>query len=157
MRRPEEPAHSFPAEAFDLVPDDVSAPFEPFSRSPDRDSGRDSGRDSAVDVEVVVERSPESEFEFEDEDEDEDEDDALPPVVSDPLVAPAGVAASPSPAALRWLLLRRSTLAQPLPLKTTAGAVIALRICPPHSGHTREASSCTPWRISARWPQFEHR
>ena len=144
MRRPEERGQSFPAEAFDFVAEVVSVPFERFSRSPDRDSERDS------EVEVVVEPAPESESVLEDE--------SLPPVASDPLVAPAGVAASPSPAAdFRWLLLRRSTLAQPLPLNTTAGAVIALRICPPQSGHTREASSCTPWRISARWPQFEHR
>ncbi len=62
----------------------------------------------------------------------------------------------PSPAAAVVAeagLARRSFLAQPDPLKWTAGAENALRTGPePHSGQTVGGSSCSPWIVSNRRP-----
>jgi hypothetical protein len=50
---------------------------------------------------------------------------------------------------------RRSFLAQPVPLKWRAGVENAfLTGPPPQSGQCAGGSSCTPRRISNRWPQF---
>ena len=54
-------------------------------------------------------------------------------------------------------LARRSFLAQPEPLKWTAGAAMALRIGPePHKGHAAGGSAWTPWITSNRRPQAAH-
>jgi hypothetical protein len=54
---------------------------------------------------------------------------------------------------------RRSFLAQPDPLNTIDGAVIALRSLPsaPHAGQNCGPGSLIPWRISVRWPQARQR
>jgi len=71
-------------------------------------------------------------------------------VASDPVDAgaPLAVSAVLSDSALPDLPrpppLRRSTLAQPEPLNTTEGAVMALRIWPPQAKHIRALSSWTP-------------
>ena len=49
---------------------------------------------------------------------------------------------------------RRSILAQPVPLNTIAGAVMALRMVVPQCAQSRAVPSWTPCRISTRWPQF---
>jgi hypothetical protein len=56
----------------------------------------------------------------------------------------------------RPLEARRSTLAQPEPLKTIDGADIALRIVPsaPHSGQNRGPASLMPWMTSVTRPQL---
>jgi hypothetical protein len=56
----------------------------------------------------------------------------------------------------RPLEARRSTLAQPEPLKTMDGADIALRIVPsaPHSGQNRGPASLMPWMTSVTRPQL---
>jgi hypothetical protein len=56
----------------------------------------------------------------------------------------------------RPLEARRSTLAQPEPLKTIDGADIALRIVPsaPHSGQNRGPASLIPWMTSVTRPQL---
>ena len=65
------------------------------------------------------------------------------PSPDEPLAAPAFDGAG-----------RRSFLAQPVPLKWTAGALIALRSGPPpQSGHVLGGSAWTPWTISDRRPQ----
>jgi hypothetical protein len=46
----------------------------------------------------------------------------------------------------------RSTLAQPEPLNTMAGATNALRIAAPHTGHAVGPVSWTPCITSVRWP-----
>jgi hypothetical protein len=52
---------------------------------------------------------------------------------------------------------RRSILAQPDPLKWTAGAEIALRTGPdPHNGQDAGGSAWTPWITSKRRPQAAH-
>jgi hypothetical protein len=50
---------------------------------------------------------------------------------------------------------RRSFLAQPDPLNTIDGALIALRSLPsaPHAGQNCGPGSFIPWRISVRWLQ----
>jgi hypothetical protein len=59
----------------------------------------------------------------------------------------------PVPAAVR-LPARRSFLAQPDPLKWTAGAANALRTGPdPHSGQDVGGSAWTPWMTSNLLPQ----
>ena len=70
---------------------------------------------------------------------DDDSDELSPPSPAD-AVAEAGLA-------------RRSFLAQPDPLKWTAGAANALRTGPePQSGQTVGGSSCRPWIVSNRRP-----
>jgi len=60
---------------------------------------------------------------------------------------------SPAAFALAAVALdRRSFLAQPDPLKWTAGAAIALRIIPPQTGHAPGPEALTPWTTSMRWP-----
>jgi hypothetical protein len=73
---------------------------------------------------------------------------ACEPSALDPLRAPAFV----------WLLVRRSFLAQPEPLKWIAGVVNAFVIVPsaPHSGQNRGPWSLIPWTTSVRWPQLLH-
>jgi hypothetical protein len=53
---------------------------------------------------------------------------------------------------------RRSTLAQPEPLKTMAGLENSLRIVPsaPHSGQNRGPPSLIPWITSVVRPQLLH-
>ncbi len=53
---------------------------------------------------------------------------------------------------------RRSTFAQPEPLKTIAGAVRAFRIEPsaPQLGQNRGPSSLIPWMTSVTRPQAPH-
>jgi hypothetical protein len=73
---------------------------------------------------------------------------------------PAGSAVDsvlPSLAAVDPALARRSFLAQPEPLKWTAGAAIALRTGPdPHRGQAVGGSAWTPWMTSKRRPQAAH-
>jgi hypothetical protein len=60
---------------------------------------------------------------------------------------------SPPDAVAEAGLARRSFLAQPDPLKWTAGAANALRTGPePQSGQTAGGSSCRPWIVSNRRP-----
>lgn len=47
----------------------------------------------------------------------------------------------------------RSFLAQPVPLKWTAGGENALRILPPQFGQADGPWSCTPCTTSIVWPQ----
>ena len=69
----------------------------------------------------------------------------------DPDSAPSFEAASFDRAALR-----RSFLAQPEPLKWTAGAATALRTGPdPHKGQAAGGSAWTPWIASKRRPHAE--
>jgi hypothetical protein len=80
----------------------------------------------------------------------------VPPAAVPPPAPEPTSAASPSllePARLRALAWR-SFLAQPDPLKWTAGAAIALRTGPePHNGHVVGGSAWTPWITSNRRPQ----
>jgi hypothetical protein len=70
-----------------------------------------------------------------------------------PSVDPWPASAEPFEAALA----RRSFLAQPEPLKWTAGAAMALRIGPePHKGQAVGGSAWTPWMTSKRRPQAAH-
>jgi hypothetical protein len=77
----------------------------------------------------------------------------------EPAVAPAGTSPAsepsvPEPAAPAFAPARRSFLAQPDPLKWTAGAAIALRTGPnPHNGQDAGGSAWTPWITSNRRPQ----
>lgn len=68
---------------------------------------------------------------------------AFEPSVLDPLRAPAFV----------WLMARRSFLAQPEPLKWTAGVESSFRIEPPHVAHASGAGPLTPWTTSTTRPQ----
>jgi hypothetical protein len=73
-------------------------------------------------------------------------DDDSPPVSLEPLVA----------ARLDLLLVEeRSFLAQPLPLKWTAGAEKARVIGPPHLGHVDGPWPWTECITSIVWPHFE--
>lgn len=56
-------------------------------------------------------------------------------------------------AAFVWLLARRSFLAQPEPLKCTAGEESSLRIAPPHVAHASGPWPLTPWTTSTTRPQ----
>ena len=49
-------------------------------------------------------------------------------------------------------LFRRSILAQPEPLKCTAGATITLRIAPPQTGQASGPEAVTECMTSIRWP-----
>jgi len=78
----------------------------------------------------------------------------------EPPVAPAGTSVDSEPsapepeAAPDFAPARRSFLAQPDPLKWTAGAAIALRTGPdPHNGQVAGGSAWTPWITSNRRPQ----
>jgi hypothetical protein len=87
---------------------------------------------------------------------------AAPPAVEPPSAEPAPLALEvdpdfgddrlePAPADDE----RRSSFAQPEPLNTTAGAVIALRIVPsaPQFGQNRGPWSLIPWMTSVTRPQ----
>jgi hypothetical protein len=54
---------------------------------------------------------------------------------------------------------RRSFFAQPDPLKTIDGALMALRSVPsaPQAGQNRGPVSLIPWMMSVRWPQARQR
>jgi hypothetical protein len=78
----------------------------------------------------------------------------------EPAVAAAGTSPDSEPsvpeseAAPDFTPARRSFLAQPDPLKWTAGAEIALRTGPePHNGQDAGGSAWTPWITSNRRPQ----
>jgi hypothetical protein len=72
-------------------------------------------------------------------------DDAPSPPDPSPLVSAAAPTRVPA---------RRSFLAQPDPLKWTAGAAMALRTGPaPHSGQDAGGSAWTPWMTSNLRPQ----
>jgi hypothetical protein len=75
------------------------------------------------------------------------------PSPSDPL-SPSLEDVSPSPDDRLFTAARRSFLAQPEPLKWTAGAANALRTGPePHNGQCSGGPSWTPWMTSNRRPQ----
>jgi hypothetical protein len=71
----------------------------------------------------------------------------------------AGVSAPESGFEGAFVLADRSFLAQPEPLKWSAGAVNALRRVPsaPQAGQKRGPGAAMPWITSVRSPQFEHR
>jgi hypothetical protein len=77
-------------------------------------------------------------------------DDVSLPVCADSLAA--SLAADLAEALVLAPEPPRSFLAQPVPLKWTAGAANCLRIVPsaPHEGQNRGPGSLIPWRMSAR-------
>ncbi len=86
-----------------------------------------------------------------DESDDPDDPDPVEPPVS--LVPPPVLAAAGSPEVVpdrEPELDRRSTFAQPDPLKTIAGATNALRIAPPHTGQVSGPEAWTPCITSSR-------
>jgi hypothetical protein len=89
-----------------------------------------------------------------------DPDAVVPGSVSPDVAAPPASPADPSPASVgpfAVTLARRSFLAQPEPLKWTAGAAMALRTGPePHKGQAVGGSAWTPWMTSKRRPQAAH-
>jgi hypothetical protein len=80
--------------------------------------------------------------------------------LEDPLDSFGGADASPDEgllsldAGLDGRAAPRSLRAQPDPLKWTAAATIALRMCPPHLGQADGPWPATEWMTSISWPQL---
>jgi hypothetical protein len=82
--------------------------------------------------------------------------DVDPPLsdVAPPSLDPSPLEPPDEPAPAPVFAARRSFLAQPEPLKWTAGAAMALRTGPfPHNGQLPGGSSWSPWITSKRRPQ----
>src|SRR5688500_7000188 len=119
--------------------------------------------DAEPELESDAEPEPESEPDAEPEPDPAPElaeDDVLPESADD--VSPDFDSVDPSLPSRSFVraelaVARRSFLAHPEPLNTTADATIPLRSVPspPHSGQNVGAESWIPCRISVRWPHAE--
>ena len=131
LREPEEPED--PLEPDPPPPDEPDDALEPDLSAPEEPDG-----------------PPEPDLS---EPDDPESADPPPPPPSDPRPerrrAPAAAASDPD---LLLVEARRSTFAQPDPLKRIAGATNALRVGAPHTGHSVGPASCTPCITSTRWP-----
>jgi hypothetical protein len=134
-----------------------SLPSEPAPRPPPRplDDDEDDDEDDFVGVVADAPSDPPSDPPapaFSLDEPSVDDELSLAPG-EDPSADPAEPSA---PAAVAAALLDgtavRSFLAQPEPLKWTAGALNALRIWPPQTVQTLGPSASIRWMISTRWP-----